>query len=163
QPWCNGLSLHRPYPRWLGAWPACVLFLLFAWLELVAPGRDVPRNIAVAILIYSLFTWAGFVAFGRDTWLTNGEFFSLAFALFGRFAPLPLTGAHRYRLGIRPFATGLVTHRPLDASMIAFAVLMLGTVTVDGVMETPQWAAVVSWALAGENPGEHRWFYMSLQ
>ena len=58
---------------------AVVLFLLFAWLELVAPGRDVPRNIAIAILIYSAFTWAGFAIFGRDTWLKRGEVFCRCF------------------------------------------------------------------------------------
>ena len=77
RPWTNGLSFHLNYPRWLGVWPSCGLFLLFAWLELVAPGRDVPRNIAIAILIYSAFTWTGFAIFGRDTWLKRGEVFSL--------------------------------------------------------------------------------------
>src|SRR6185295_6795935 len=69
RPWASRLSFRIRYPPWLGVWPSCVLFLLFAWLELVAPGRDVPRNIAIAILIYSVFTWTGFVIFGRDTWL----------------------------------------------------------------------------------------------
>src|SRR5215207_3277890 len=55
-----------PYPRWLGGWPACGLLLMFAWIELVAPGRDVPRNVAAAILIYSGLTWTGFVFFGKD-------------------------------------------------------------------------------------------------
>lgn len=49
--WLSGLSFHIYYPPWLGVWwPSCVLFLLFAWLELVAPARDVPRNIAIGIL-----------------------------------------------------------------------------------------------------------------
>src|SRR3954452_2092845 len=79
--WSKTLSLRLPYPRWLGAWPACALFLLFAWIELVAPGRDVPRNIAAGIVIYSGLTWAGFVVFGRDAWLENGEVFSAVFGL----------------------------------------------------------------------------------
>src|SRR5262249_41036877 len=61
RPWFGGLSLHAHYPHRLGVWPSCLLFLVFAWLELVAPGRDVPRNIAIAILSYSALTWAGFV------------------------------------------------------------------------------------------------------
>ena len=75
RPWTNGLSFHLNCPRWLGVWPSCGLFLLFAWLELVAPRRDVPRNIAIAILIYSALTWTGFAIFGRDTWLKRGEVF----------------------------------------------------------------------------------------
>jgi hypothetical protein len=164
RPWINGLSFCAHYPRWLGVWPSCVLFLLFAWLELVAPGRDVPRNIAIAILIYSVFTWTGFVMFGRDTWLKNGEVFAVAFGLFGRFAPLDFTNDGRWRVSLRPFATGLLTRTPLEPSMTAFSLLMLGTVTVDGFMETPLWAAVVEWAFVGPgsvdaNPG----VYMAMQ
>jgi hypothetical protein len=164
RPWTNGLSFRAHYPRWLGVWPSCVLFLLFAWLELVAYGRDVPRNVAIAILIYSVFTWAGFVTFGRDAWLKNGEVFAVAFGLFGRFAPLDFTNDGRWRVSLRPFATGLLTRKPLEPSMTAFSLLMLGTVTVDGFMETPLWAAVVEQVLTG--PGSvdaSPWAYMAMQ
>src|ERR1051326_6639879 len=149
RPWASGLSFRARYPRWLGVWSRCALFLLFAWLELVAPGRDVPRNIAIAILTYSVFTWTGFAVFGRDTWLKNGEVFAVAFGLFGRFAPLDFTNDGRWRVSLRPFAAGLLTRTPLEPSMTAFSLLLLGTVTVDGFMETPLWAAVVAWIFAG--------------
>jgi len=161
--WFKVLSFHLFYPPWLGVWPSCLLFLLFACLELVAPARDVPRNIAIAILIYSFLTWTGFSTFGRDTWLKNGEVFSLAFGLFGRFAPLNFTHRDRYYVSVRPWAVGLVTRAPLSASMIAFALLMLGTVTVDGLMETPQWALFVSWALKGSSADGNQVRYMLLQ
>ena len=164
RPWTNGLSFRAHYPRWLGVWPSCVLFLLFAWLELVAPGRDVPRNVAIAILIYSVFTWTGFVAFGRDTWLKNGEVFTVAFDLFGRFAPLDFTNDGRWRVRLRQFATGLLTRTPLEPSMTAFSLLMLGTVTVDGFMETPLWAAVVEWGFAAAGSANpNLWVYMPMQ
>jgi hypothetical protein len=161
--WFKVLSFHLSYPPWLAVWPSCLLFLLFAWLELVAPARDVPRNIAIAILAYSFLTWTGFGAFGRDTWLKNGEVFSLAFGLFGRFAPLNFTHGDRYYVSVRPWAEGLVTRTPLNASMTAFALLMLGTVTVDGLMETPQWAAFVTWALKGSSADGNQVRYMLLQ
>ncbi len=164
RPWTSRFSFHAHYPRWLGVWPSCVLFLLFAWLELVAPSRDVPRNVAIAILIYSVFTWTGFVTFGRNTWLKNGEVFSIAFGLFGRFAPLNFTNDGRWRVSLRPFATGLLTRTPLEPSMTAFSLLMLGTVTVDGFMETPLWAAVVERVLT--DPGRvdaNPWAYMAMQ
>jgi hypothetical protein len=164
RPWTRGLSFRAHYPRWLGVWPSCVLFFLFAWLELVAPGRDVPRNVAIAVLIYSVFTWAGFVTFGRDIWLKNGEVFAVAFGLFGRFAPLDFTNDGRWRVSLRPFATGLLTRTPLESSMTAFTLLMLGTVTVDGFMETPIWATVVERVLTG--PGRvdaNPWAYMAMQ
>ena len=164
RPWTSGFSFRAHYPRWLGAWPSCVLFLLFAWLELVAPGRDVPRNVAIAILIYSVFTWIGFVTFGRDTWLKNGEVFAVAFGLFGRFAPLDFTNDGRWRVSLRPFATGLLTRTPLEPSMTAFSLLMLGTVTVDGFMETPLWAAVVERVLTDSGSVDaNPWVYMAMQ
>ncbi|MFZ0673074.1 MAG: hypothetical protein WAM50_22555, partial [Pseudolabrys sp.] len=164
RPWTNGLSFHLNCPRWLGVWPSCGLFLLFAWLELVAPGRDVPRNIAIAILIYSAFTWTGFAIFGRDTWLKRGEVFCIAFGLFGRFAPLDFTHDGRWRVSLRPFATGLLPRTPLGPSMTAFSLLMLGTVTVDGFMETPLWAAAVEWVFASHgNADANSWVYMAMQ
>ena len=164
RPWTNGLSFHLNCPRWLGVWPSCGLFLLFAWLELVAPGRDVPRNIAIAILIYSAFTWTGFAIFGRDTWLKRGEVFCIAFGLFGRFAPLDFTHDGLWRVSLRPFATGLLPRTPLGPSMTAFSLLMLGTVTVDGFMETPLWAAAVEWVFASHgNADANSWVYMAMQ
>lgn len=154
---CGGpsLSLHLPYPKWLSVWPACALFLAFAWLELIAEGRDVPRNIATAVAIYSVLTWAGFVLFGRDVWLARGEPFSIAFDLFSRFAPIRVVKGERWEWRLRPFATGLLTREPLEPSLTAFTLLMLATVTVDGFMETPLWAAMVAQLLPnGDAAGE---------
>jgi hypothetical protein len=163
RPWANGLSLRVPYPQSLGSWPACALLWGFGWLELVAPGRDVPRNIAIGIAIYSLLTWAGFVAFGREAWLRGGEVFSIVFGLFGRFAPLQFTRDSSWRWTLRPFAVGLLPSAPLVPSMIAFILLMLATVTVDGVMETPLWAAAVEGLIGNAGRGVHPEGHMLLQ
>jgi hypothetical protein len=149
---CGGrLSPRLPYPVWLGAWPACALLLVFAWLELVAPGRDVPRNIAIAILIYSALTFAGCAAFGRDVWLKSGGVFSIFFDLLGRFAPLHFSSNLGWHWNLHHFASGLRTHQPLDASMTAFTLVVLGSVTVDGFMETPLWASAVEQILGADN------------
>ena len=140
--WGRQLSLRLPYPLWLGAWPACAFFWLFAWFELVAAGRDVPRNIAIAAAIYSLITWTGFVLFGRRAWLKNGEVFSIVFGLFGRFAPLHFAANAPWTWKLRPYAAGLLTRKPLAPSMTAFTLLILATLSVDGLMETPLWRAL---------------------
>jgi hypothetical protein len=163
RPWSKQLSLRLPYPRWLGAWPGCALLLAFAWLELVAPGRDVPRNVAIAIALYSIMTWTGFVIFGRDRWLDRGEVFSMVFALFGRFAPLQLSHDGRWAWSLRPYATGLLTRVPLEFSMVMFTLLMLGTVTADGFMETPLWVAIVESLIADANKAVDPQSYMVLQ
>jgi hypothetical protein len=81
------LSLERPYPERLGVWPAVVLFMAFAWMELISGEGEAPRQLAVAIISYSLLTWSGMMVFGRRTWLVHGEAFAVVFSTFTRFAP----------------------------------------------------------------------------
>jgi hypothetical protein len=157
------LSPGLRYPHWLGVWPACAFFLLFAWSELVAPARDVPRNIALGIVGYSLLTWLGCALFGRHCWIRNGEAFAIVFGLFGRFAPLVIHEKDGWQIGLRPFATGLIAEKPLSLSMCAFTLLVLGTVTVDGLMETPQWISVLNLVLDGGTVDEHPTLYILMQ
>lgn len=82
-------------PEQVGVWPAVLLFLVFAWVELVWPSNAVPVRLACAILLYSALTFASMALFGVETWLKRGEVFSLVFSLFGRSAPL--TGRRRSR------------------------------------------------------------------
>jgi hypothetical protein len=81
------LSRHLPYPETLGAWPAVVLLLAFAWVELVFPEPAVPANVAAMVVVYSSITWAGMFLYGREKWLKHGEAFSLLFGILARFAP----------------------------------------------------------------------------
>ena len=50
---------RRVAPTWLGVWPAFVLLIIFAWMELVWSGRDIPADLATALIVYSVMTWAG--------------------------------------------------------------------------------------------------------
>ena len=79
-------SLNLPYPDGLGTWPAIIFFFLFAWMEIVWPGSDVPSNIAIALSIYSMFTWLGMFLYGREAWLAKGEVFTVLYSVFARFA-----------------------------------------------------------------------------
>jgi hypothetical protein len=163
KPWRSELRPQWPYPDRLGAWPACALFFLLAWFELIAPGRDVPHNIAVALALYSALTWTGFACFGRELWCRNVEVFSVLFGLFGRFAPIQFDVSSGYRWSLRPPAVGLLTRSPLHPSMTAFTLLVLGTVTVDGLMETPAWAAVVEALIGAQTSASPAASYMILQ
>lgn len=82
------LSRSIPYPSRLGVWPSVLLFLAFAWSELVWAGNDVPSHLATAISFYAALTWIGMFVYGRDVWLQNAEAFSMAFGVLARFAPL---------------------------------------------------------------------------
>src|SRR3712207_1203381 len=83
----EGLEGDAPYPASWGVWPALALFFVFVWVELVFPGSATPRNVAFLMLLYSSVTWAGMSLFGKETWLRNGETFSVFFGILARFAP----------------------------------------------------------------------------
>lgn len=83
----KALSPWLAYPPGLGAWPAILLFLVFAWIELVFKDAAVPANLAGLVVAYSILTWVGMLTFGKDIWLRYGEVFSMVFGLLSRFAP----------------------------------------------------------------------------
>lgn len=130
----GSLSLGLRYPSRVGAWPAVLLFLLFAWAELAWRDNDVPAYLGCAVLGYAVVTWAGMLLYGREPWLRNGEAFSIAFGVLGRFAPLH---ASQGRLYIHPPGAGLMTGEPVRVSFLVFVLLMLASVTFDGFLETP--------------------------
>ena len=134
------LSLGRRYPRGLGTWPAVLVFLAFAWAELIWGNKDVPRQLAIALIAYTFFTCVGMFVFDRESWLVNGEAFTVAFGVLARFAPIefvaPSGNVTRARLNLRPLGAGLMTSRPVSWSFMVFVILMLATVTFDGFQET---------------------------
>lgn len=164
------------WPGWLGCWPAAGLFAWFVWAELVWPRSDDPARLAGAAVTYSLVTWAGMLTFGRHAWLRGGEAFTLAFGFLARFSPTEMrvadpalcrecgacregidcvdclecferAGPGRRQLNLRPWAVGLLTGSPLGVSAVAFVLLMLASVTFDGLLATPFWAGVAEWML----------------
>jgi hypothetical protein len=149
---CGVRRRPAPYPQSLGVWPAVALFAAFAWIELIWSGAERPLNLAWLILAYSVLTWAGMAWFGARAWRDHGEAFSVAFGLFARFAPIvaerPARGPALFRL--RPYAVGLLDKEPPSASMAGFILLMLATVTFDGILETPAWLATKSAILSTE-------------
>src|SRR5262245_23200350 len=143
------LGFTRRYPESLAAWPAFLLLVSFAWMELVWSGRNDPAALAVALAAYSALTFFGMALFGREKWLAQGEMFTLVFGTFARFGPLSAI-SQRPGIRVRMPAAGLVADKPSTFSMVALVVALLATVTFDGLLETPLWArvdlAVLDWA-----------------
>ena len=141
------LSRDFDYPPRLGVWPAVVLFWSFAWCELIWRGKDVPVELAAAVVGYAIVAWLGMFLYGRSCWLASGEAFSLAFGVLARFAPLDAStrGAGRV-LVLRPPGAALMPDRPVPLSYMFFVLLMLATLTFDGFQETPlmQWIDTAS-------------------
>ncbi|MEE2760024.1 MAG: hypothetical protein VYE18_01085 [Pseudomonadota bacterium] len=80
------LSRNLLIPSGWDTWPAFIFFFIFAWMEITWPGAGVPKNIAVALTVYSGLTWLGMFLYGRETWLAQGEAFTVVYGLFARFA-----------------------------------------------------------------------------
>jgi hypothetical protein len=137
---------QRGWPARLSGWPAVLLFLAFAWAELVGPFGENPRALAIAILAYSVLAWAGMAAFGRAAWHRNADPFRRVFGLIGGFA---IFGRGRSLPGrplvIRLPGAGLLERRTERLADVAFVMTLLATVTFDGFSETPLWAAFLDW------------------
>jgi hypothetical protein len=74
-------------------WPAVLLFLAFAWVELIYTGRSIPAHLGRLIVGYSALTFAGMALFGRAAWLRHGDPFAAAFGVLARFAPTEIRTA----------------------------------------------------------------------
>jgi hypothetical protein len=130
----------RPYPQWLGLWPAVLLLFSFVALELVYTDQSEPRMLALAITIYSVATWTGMAIFGRDEWRKNGDGFAVYFGFISRVA---FFGSRRDADG----RTELVLRRPLSElartegrpGAVAFLAVMLGSVAFDGLSRSSWW------------------------
>jgi hypothetical protein len=170
------LSRYEPYPEGLGAWPAVVLFLAFAWVEVVYTNSGVPLDIAVLVLGYTAITFIGMFWYGRDEWLRHGEAFAIALGYLAAFAPTEVRvratddgeesvndyeayaeaePEHR-EWNIRPWGAGLLAVKRLSVSHSVLLILMLSTVTFDGFAETPAWTRIlISWQSSFSVLGVH--------
>ncbi len=139
------------YPEAAGYWPAIVLFLAFAWFELVYPAPQDPALLAHAVIVYFLITVAGTLLFGLETWLRYGEIFSIFFRIVSWLSPFGLDGEGRRRAafitipGMRLLDVGV-----LPLSGMVFILLALSSVSFDGFSRTFLWLDLV-----GVNPLEY--------
>ena len=137
------------YPERLGTWPAVVLFFLFASGELIFNGvATTPLGAALILLTYATVNAGMAFLFGAEAWLQRGEVFSVLFATWGRL------GWFRFGAPGRPGFLGGLT-RPLapTASRLTFVLLLLVSVSFDGLLATPAWKGFVGRLPEGLQPG----------
>jgi hypothetical protein len=75
--------------------------------------------------------------------------FTVLFGLLARFAPTEYI-AERREWNLRPWAVGLLPDQPMSVSLTVFVLLMLSSVTFDGLLATPLWAEIAQWMLMSE-------------
>ena len=134
----DALPQPLPYPTWLGRWPAVIGVAAFAWLELAYQDATVPRNVALAALVYSVVTWVAMVLYGVERWCDRGEAFSVYFNLFSRISVFERRGDE---VGLRRPLSGLAALEPLPGT-VALVAVMIGSVTFDGLQEGSLWTDI---------------------
>jgi len=138
------------YPSWLGYWPAVAGLFAFGWFELVALAPDNPPRLATAVMLYWSVSFLLMLLFGEREWRTHGECFSVIFGLIARLAPLQIERQNDDNCRAVLVTPGAaVIDDPLPASGVAFVLLMLATVSFDGLSKTFFWLGAI-----GINPLE---------
>ena len=129
---------HRKGGRQTGLWPATVILVAVAWLELVHPRSADPATLAVAAIVFSVFLLTMIGRYGRETALRSFD---------------PFTSYNRLISAISPFgrnSEGRLVHRGWLRALVvlpewpglgAFVVVMIGTVSFDGLSATSWWEA----------------------
>ena len=126
----------RERPQFLakaGIWPAAVLFLAFAWLELVNPSSGEPVTLGLAALAYTTLMMAVMTYAGRETGLAGFDLFTPYNRLFSSISPLGRRADGR--LVWRGWLRSLPV-LPSWPGLAAFVVVAIGTVTYDGASGT---------------------------
>jgi hypothetical protein len=123
------------WPRWLGWWPPVVLLFTVACGELIYNGTaTLPAVTAWGLFVYALVSAAAGLLFGAQMWTERGELFSVLFSTWGRLGWFRF-GAH----GSRGFGGGLRVPFEAHISRVTFVLLLLVSVSFDGLLSTPAW------------------------
>ena len=124
-----------------GVLPATVSLLGFSWLELVSPDSADPRTLALAALVFAAVVVAVGRIAGPETGLRLVDGFHSWFGLLGGIAPGDTTLA---KTSDRPrgwFRT--LTAMPSWRGLSWLVMVLIGTVTYDGVSGTEWWIELV--------------------
>ncbi len=161
--WYTDLNPWRTLGRWgglggeerpgmldsMGLWPASVLFVAFAWFELVYPRSGDPTMLGVAALVYTLGMLLAMARAGRETGLAVFDFFTPYNRLISSISPLGRDGEGR--LVWRGWLRSL-TVVPEWPGLWVFVAVMIGTVTYDGAAGT-DWFRTVTGGLGDSRIG----------
>lgn len=125
----------RPYPAWLGAWPAVIGLAVLVWFELAARVAD-GRPLGIVMLAYTVVTLAGMAQYGRDAWRANAEVFSVWLGLAGRLALFAAEGPPQEgRVRRQGFGAGLAAG-VWTAPLVTVVAVATGSIIFDGLSQT---------------------------
>ena len=130
-----------PYPNILKYWLIVFWFLLFAWIENSGYGAA-PNDLARCVILYTTVSIIGMLVYGKDIWLSRGEVFNVYYNIMGSFGFLEFVRDERgslININIRPPVVGLLKLQTGSISFVAFHIILLATITFDGLSETFIW------------------------
>lgn len=128
------------YPAWASYWPAVLIFLGFAWFQLVYPRPEETGILAATVIAYLGLTFLAVLLFGPAQWLGRADPFAVFLRQLG--AAAPVGGG-----GLRFPGAGLLALKPLPLSGMLFVLLTLSAITFDGFANTFAWLSAI-----GVNP-----------
>lgn len=141
--WLLGRRADEPFlrlPPGVGYWPALLLFLGFAWFELIDPAPDDPERLANVVAAYFAANLLAMLVLGYENWGRRGECLSAFFTLIARFSIVEWPEKDgRQRLALRLPGAGLKDAPPLPPSGVLFLLLTLASVSFDGLSRTFLW------------------------
>jgi hypothetical protein len=122
------------WPKTFGWWIASLLYFALACGELIFnESATTPFNLALIMLVYFFVAAIAGLVFGSN-WLKRGEVFSALFYTWGKL------GYFRFgNSGSRGFAGGLAAPFEASFSRIVFVLLLLASISFDGILSTPLW------------------------
>ena len=127
-------------PDAVAYWPAAVLFLAFAWFELVYPAPDDPARLGAVVAAYWVATFLAVILFGYDPWIQRGEFLSVFFRLVAQLGILEaVRNGKSWRVSVGWPGAKLRSVAPLPLSGVLFVLLALSSVSFDGFSKTFLW------------------------
>ncbi len=145
-----GTQPRMRYPERWGYWPAVLLFFLFASGELIFNAvTTTPLVTALIMVAYAALNAVMAFLFGAEAWLQRGEVLSVLFATWGRL------GCFRFGAPGRPgFFGGLTRPFAPSLSRLTFVLLLLVSVSFDGLLATPAWKGLAQALPEQMRPGQ---------
>jgi hypothetical protein len=132
-------------------WISAATYALVVVGELIVNGvATLPRVTAVGLISYALLCATGGILVGADAWTSRAEMFTVVLATWGRL------GWRRFRApGRRGFGGGLDVPFEPSAGRVVGVLLLLVSVSFDGLLSTPQWTRLTAALPAAWAPGTH--------
>ena len=117
---------------------------MFSWFENVGNGSS-PLTLSILITFYSALTITFMFLFGCKTWLEKGDVFSVYYHIMGSFGIFNISQNQNLKISqisLRLPVLGLAKLKTPTIPFVIFHIILLGTISFDGLSETSLWSKI---------------------